>query len=55
MHKILFSQQLEVVEELVQEGVGGKARGYTVFGQLTAACAYVCVGVLETGVGVTGV
>lgn len=55
MHKILFSQQLEVVEELVQEGVGEKARGYTVFGQLTAACVYVCVGALETGVGVTGV
>lgn len=55
MHKILFSQQLEVVEELVQEGVGEKAMGYTIFGQLTAACVYVCVGVLEKGVGVTGV
>lgn len=55
MHKILLSQQLEVVEELVQEGVGEKARGYTIFGQLTAVCTYVCVGVLETGVGVTGV
>lgn len=48
MHKILLSQQLEVVEELVQEGVGEKARGYTIFGQLTAVCAYLCVGVLET-------
>lgn len=55
MHKISFSQQLNVVEELVQEGVGGRARGYTVFGQLAAACAYVCVGVVETGVGVAGV
>lgn len=55
MHKILFSQQLNnsVVEELVQEGVGEKARGYTAFGQLTAACVYVCVGVLEAGVGVS--
>lgn len=43
MHKILFSQQAEVVEELVQEGVGEEARGYTVFGQLTAACVYVCM------------
>lgn len=51
MHKILFSQQLDAVEELLQEGVGDKARGYTAFGQLTAACVYVCVGVLETGSG----
>lgn len=55
MHKILFSQQVEVVEELVQEGVGEKARGYIVFGQLSSACVYVCVGGLETGVGVAAV
>lgn len=55
MHKILLSQQLEVVEELVQEGVGEKARGCVAFGQLTAVCAYVCVGVFQTEVGVAGV
>lgn len=55
MHKILLSQQLEVVEELVQEGVGEEARGCAALGQLTAVCAYVCVGVFQTEVGVAGV
>lgn len=45
MHKILLSQQHEVVEELAQEGVGEKAMGRTIFGQLTAVCTYVRVGV----------
>lgn len=53
MHKILLSQQLEIVEELVQEGVGEKARGCTIFGQLTAVRT-LCVGVLATRVGVAG-
>lgn len=45
MHKILLSRQREVVEELVQEGAGEKAMGCTIFGQLTAVCAYARVGV----------
>lgn len=45
MHKILLSQQHEVVEELAQEGAGEKAMGCTIFGQLTAVCTYVHVGV----------
>lgn len=45
MHKILLSQQHEVVEELAQEGAGEKAMGCTIFGQLTAARTSVRVGV----------
>lgn len=54
MHKILLSQQHEVVEESVQEGAGEKATGCTIFGQLTAVCTYARVGVEETIVGVAG-